>query len=254
MSKDILAGIHAVESALRHDSDHVGELLVAEDSRNPRVKELVEDAKARGVRVHHRSAQALDKLTQGERHQGVVAFYDAPAALAESDLPRLLEQAGSAALFLVLDEITDPHNFGACLRSALAARATAVIVPKDRAAPTNATVRRASAGAADRVPIVRATNLARAMQVLRDAGVWITGLEGEAETSLYAQDLRGPVAIAMGAEDTGMRRLTREHCDFLARIPMPGEMESLNVSVAAGIALFEALRQRSASLVSSAKA
>ena len=246
MSKDILAGIHAVESALRYDSEHVLELLVAEDSRNPRIKEVVADAKARGVRVHHRSVQALDKLSQGDRHQGVIAFYQAPAALAEGDLPGLIERAGSAALFLVLDEITDPHNFGACLRSALAAGVTAVIVPKDRAAPTNATVRRASAGAADRVAIVRVTNLARAMQTLRDAGVWITGLEGAAGTSLFAQDLRGPVAIALGAEDTGMRRLTREHCDFLCGIPMPGDMESLNVSVATGIALFEVVRQRQA--------
>jgi len=245
MSKDILAGIHAVESALRHDSDNVSEVMVAEDSRNPRVKALIADAMERGVRVHHRTPQALDKLTAGERHQGVVAFYSAPDALAESDLPKLIETSGSSALFLILDEITDPHNFGACLRSALAAKVTAVIVPKDRAAPTNATVRRASAGAADRLPIVRVANLVRAMATLRAAGVWISGLEGDAEASFYAQDYRGAVAIALGSEDEGMRRLTREHCDFLVKIPMSGAMESLNVSVATGIVLFEVLRQRS---------
>lgn len=245
MSKDILAGIHAVESALKHDSDNVTEVLVAEDSRNPRIKVLIEDAKERSVRVHHRSLQALDKLTNGERHQGVVAFYNAPTALSENDLPGLVEQAGVKALFLILDEITDPHNFGACLRSALAANVTAVIVPKDRAAPTNATVRRSASGAADRISIVRATNLARAMDALREAGVWISGLEGNAEISLYSQDFKGAVAIAVGSEDEGMRRLTRERCDFLVKIPMPGEMESLNVSVATGVALFEVVRQRS---------
>lgn len=244
MSKDVLSGIHAVESALKYDSDNVSEVMYAEDTRNPRVKQLLEEAKERGVRIHARSMAALDKLTQGERHQGVVAFYDAPTALAESDLPRLIEAAGATALFLILDEITDPHNFGACLRSALAAGVTAVIVPKDRAAPTNATVRRASAGAADRIPIVRATNLARAMDILREAGVWITGLEGEAEQSFYTQDYRGAVAIAMGSEDEGLRRLTRERCDFHVRIPMPGAVESLNVSVATGVVLFEVVRQR----------
>lgn len=245
MSKDVLAGIHAVESALKYDSDNVSEVLYADDTRNPRVKAVIEEAKERGVRVHARPMPALDKLTNGERHQGLVAFYQAPDALAESDLPKLIEKAGATALFLILDEITDPHNFGACLRSALASGVTAVIVPKDRAAPTNATVRRASAGAADRLPIVRVTNLARAMDVLKEAGVWISGLEGEAETSFYAQDFRGPIAIAMGSEDEGLRRLTRERCDFLVRIPMSDAIESLNVSVATGVVLFEVLRQRS---------
>ena len=143
MSKDILAGIHAVESALKYYSDNVSEVMYADDTRNPRVKQLLEDAKERGVRIHARPMQALDKLTQGERHQGVVGFYSAPDALSDADLPRLIEAAGSTALFLILDEITDPHNFGACLRSALAASVTAVIVPKDRAAPTNATSTRA---------------------------------------------------------------------------------------------------------------
>src|SRR5699024_5859711 len=184
------------------------------------------------------------------RHQGVAACYEAPATRSESDLPQLADDAGSSALFLVLDGVTDPHNLRACLRSAAAANATAVIVPKDRAVGITPTVRRASAGGADRVPLVVATNLARALRALKNAGVWLTGLAGEGEQSLYAVDLTGPVALVMGSEGEGMRRLTRDTCDFLARIPMPGEMESLNVSVATGIVLFEAARQRSCTSIS----
>ena len=164
----------------------------------------------------------------------------------ENDLPDLLAQAGPDALVLVLDGVTDPHNLGACLRSAAAAKATAVVVPKDRAVGLTPVVRRASAGGADRVPLVAATNLARALRTLKDAGVWITGLAGDTDTSIYDIDLKGPVALVLGSEGEGMRRLTRETCDFVAKIPMPGPMESLNVSVATGVVLFEALRQRSA--------
>jgi 23S rRNA (guanosine2251-2'-O)-methyltransferase len=146
----------------------------------------------------------------------------------------------------VLDGVTDPHNLGACLRSAAAANVTAVIVPKDRAVGITPVVRRASAGGADRVPLVAATNLARALRALKDAGVWITGLAGDTDQTIYQVDMKGPVALVLGSEGEGMRRLTRETCDFLAKIPMPGSMESLNVSVATGIVLFEALRQRSA--------
>ena len=150
----------------------------------------------------------------------------------------------SAIVHAVLDGVTDPHNLGACLRSAAAAGATAVVVPKDRSAPLNAAARKAAAGGAEAVPLVRVTNLARAMEQLRRDGVWIVGLAGEAEQSLYQRELTGPLALVLGAEGEGMRRLTREHCDFLVRIPIDAAMESLNVSVAAGICLFEARRQR----------
>ena len=244
MSKDILAGIHAVEAAMKHDAGNVVEIMVADAAKNPRLKRLVEAARELDIKLHARDMAQLDKLCGGERHQGVVAFYNAPAAKTEKDLPALIEAAGHDALFLILDEITDPHNLGACLRSALAAKVTAVIVPKNHASPLNATVRRASAGAADRIPIVRATNLARAMEVLKEAGVWISGLDGDATQTIHDTDFRGPSALVMGAEDEGMRRLTRERCDYLVRIPMPGPMESLNVSVATGVALFEVARQR----------
>ncbi|HEY6942692.1 23S rRNA (guanosine(2251)-2'-O)-methyltransferase RlmB [Dokdonella sp.] len=246
MSHELLIGIHAVEAALNHDVAHLVELYIESGSHNARLKELGERARELGVKPHARDRAALDRMTGGARHQGVVARYDAPAPLPESALPELAATAGRDALFLVLDGITDPHNFGACLRSAEAAGVTAVLVPKDRAVGVTPTVRRASAGAADRVPIVAATNLARALKVLKEAGVWLVGLAGDTQQSVYAVDLDGPIALVLGGEGEGMRRLTREHCDFLAKIPMRGDIESLNVSVATGIVLFEALRQRSA--------
>jgi len=246
MSESWIVGINPVEGALSNDAQRVRELLVENGQRNPRVHALAEQAKARGIPVHHRPREQLEKLAGAARHQGVAALYEAPPMTGEHELPRLLEQAGGGALVLVLDGVTDPYNLGACLRSAAAAKATAVVVPKDRAVGLTPVVRRASAGGADRVPLVAVTNLARTLRELKDAGVWITGLAGDTGQSLYALDLKGPVALVLGGEGDGMRRLTRETCDFVAKIPMPGAMESLNVSVAAGIVLFEALRQRSA--------
>jgi 23S rRNA (guanosine2251-2'-O)-methyltransferase len=244
MAHDLLIGIHAVEAALQYDAGNIVELYVESGAHNARIKELSDRARELGVKPHARDRAALDRMTGGARHQGVVARYNAPAPVAESELPKLVEEAGAGALFLVLDGVTDPHNFGACLRSAEAAGVTAVIAPKDRAVGITPTVRRASAGAADRVPFVAATNLARTLKTLKDAGVWLVGLVGDVDASLYAIDLKGPIAVVLGSEGEGMRRLTREACDFLAKIPMMGELESLNVSVATGIALFEALRQR----------
>ncbi len=247
MSETWIVGINPVEGALANDAERVRELRVEQGSRNPRVTALAEEARKRRIAVHAVRRSELERLAgKHARHQGVAARYEAPASLGEADLPGLAEKAGASALFLVLDGVTDPHNLGACLRSAAAAGVTAVIVPKDRAVGITPTVRRASAGGADRVPLVEATNLARALRSLQDAGVWLTGLAGEAEQAIHAVDLGGPVALVMGSEGEGMRRLTRETCDFLARIPMPGDMESLNVSVAAGIVLFEAVRQRGA--------
>jgi 23S rRNA (guanosine2251-2'-O)-methyltransferase len=243
---DLLVGINAVEGALRHDASAVIEVLVEQGAHNRRVKEISDAAREAGVAVHARPRDFLDKATGGARHQGVIARWTPPAERSEADLPGLLEAAGRDALVLVLDGVQDPHNLGACLRSAEAAGVTAVILPRDRAVGITPTVRTASAGAADRVPVVRVANIARALEALKAAGVWITGLAGEGDTSLYAVDLKGPVGIAVGGESDGLRRLTRDLCDYVARIPMRGEVESLNVSVATGIALFEVLRQRGA--------
>ncbi|MGH8042775.1 MAG: 23S rRNA (guanosine(2251)-2'-O)-methyltransferase RlmB [Rudaea sp.] len=244
MSGELLYGIHSIDSALSHDPKNIVELYIEADSHNARLKELSARARDLGVKPHSRSREALDRMTGGARHQGAVARYNVPPPRGESELAALVEHAGQGALLLVLDGVTDPHNLGACLRSAEAAGVTAVICPKDKAVGITPTVRTASAGAADRIAFVAVTNLARTLKALKEQGVWLVGLAGDAEQDLYAVDLQGPIAIVMGSEGEGMRRLTREACDFLARIPMRGAVESLNVSVSAGIALFEALRQR----------
>jgi 23S rRNA (guanosine2251-2'-O)-methyltransferase len=246
MSESWIVGINPVEGALSNDAERVRELVVENGQRNPRVQELVERAKALKITVNHRPREQLDKLAGEARHQGVAALYEAPPMAHENDLAALMERDGGDTLVLVLDGVTDPHNLGACLRSAAAAKVTAVIVPKDRAVGLTPVVRRASAGGADRVPLIAVTNLARTLRELKDAGVWITGLAGDTDSSIYGVDFKGPVALVLGGEGEGIRRLTRELCDFVAKIPMPGTIESLNVSVATGVALFEALRQRSA--------
>jgi len=246
MSKDSqwIAGINAVASAIEHDAEHVREVLLEAGAKNPRIIEIEGNARRMGVDVRRVAQQALDGVAGGLRHQGAVARYAAAKTWDEHELPELIEAANGRALVLVLDGVQDPHNLGACLRSAAAAGATAVVIPRDKAVQVNATVRKTSAGAADRIPVVRCTNLSRCLRDLQKLGVWIYGLAGDVEGSLYALDLTGNVALVLGGEGEGLRRLTREHCDGLARIPMPGDMESLNVSVAAGVVLFEAVRQR----------
>jgi 23S rRNA (guanosine2251-2'-O)-methyltransferase len=251
MSKDNqwIAGINAVAAAIEHDADNVREVLLEAGARNPRIAEVEANARRRDIEVRRVTQQALDGVAGGLRHQGAVARYAAARTWDEHDLAGLVEGAEGRALVLVLDGIQDPHNLGACLRSAAAAGVTAVVIPKDKAVQVNATVRKTSAGAADSVPVVRATNLARCLRDLQKQGVWIYGLAGEAKASLYDLDLRGNVALVLGGEGDGLRRLTREHCDELVTIPMPGRdstpgPESLNVSVAAGVSLFEAVRQR----------
>ncbi|MEO8673275.1 MAG: 23S rRNA (guanosine(2251)-2'-O)-methyltransferase RlmB [Tahibacter sp.] len=246
MSHELLIGINSVDAALDHDPGNIVELFIETGTQNARLKELSERARDLGVKPHGRSRELLDRMTGGARHQGVVAQYRAAPPRTEADLPALVEAAGRDALFLVLDGVTDPHNLGACLRSAEASGATAVIVTKDKAVGITPTVRRASAGAADRVPFIAATNLARTLRALKDAGVWLVGMAGETTApDFYTMDLKGPIALVLGSEGEGMRRLTREQCDFVARIPMRGSVESLNVSVATGVVLFETLRQRS---------
>ena len=215
-------------------------------AKNPRLTEIEETARRRDVSVRRIPLQSLEGIAGGLRHQGVIARYEAAKPTDEKELPGLVEAAGGKALVLVLDGVQDPHNLGACLRSAAAAGVTAVVIPKDKAAPINATVRKTSAGAADRIPVVSVTNLARTLRALQELGVWIYGLDGSASQAIHGIDFTGNVALVMGGEGEGMRRLTREHCDGLVKIPMPGEMESLNVSVATGVALFEVVRQRGA--------
>ncbi|MGH8080461.1 MAG: 23S rRNA (guanosine(2251)-2'-O)-methyltransferase RlmB [Lysobacter sp.] len=247
--KQWIAGINAVSAAIEHDAANVREVLIEAGAKNPRLTEIETAARRADIDVRRVATNALEGVVGNLRHQGVVARYAAAKTWNENELEALIEAAEGKALVLILDGVQDPHNLGACLRSAAAANATAVIIPKDKSVQVNATVRKTSAGAADSIPVIPVTNLARAMRDLQQLGVWIYGLAGEAEASLYSIDLRGNVALALGGEADGLRRLTRENCDQLVKIPMPGGnaaggVESLNVSVASGVTLFEAVRQR----------
>ena len=244
---DITFGIHAIDSLLRRSPQRVLSLFIQTDRNDKRIQSLLTLAKNQGVSVTRVPKSHLDTKV-AERHQGVVAVIEpasSDANLSERDLVSYvsgLEQP----LVLVLDGVTDPHNLGACLRSADAAGVHVVVVPKDNSAGLNATARKVASGAAEAVPLVHVTNLARTLKELKDAGLWVVGTTGEADTVLYDQDLTLPVVIVMGAEGPGMRRLTTAACDFLVKLPMAGDVSSLNVSVATGVCLFEAVRQRTA--------
>ncbi len=245
MKADITFGIHAVSTLLNRDPARVRRLLVLQGRHDKRLQTLLELAERNGVSVKAVPKAKLDELAQGV-HQGVVAETAPIKAGNENDLEALLETLPKQALLLVLDGVTDPHNLGACLRTADAAGAHAVIAPKDKSAPLNATAVKVACGAAEVVPYIQVTNLARTLQLMQQYGIWITGTAGEATQDIYEADLTGPMALVMGAEGKGMRRLTREHCDQLIRIPMAGEVSSLNVSVATGVCLFEIVRSRQA--------
>ncbi len=236
-------GLHAVEALLRHHPKRVKQVWLAEGRGDPRAQVLIELAAQARVSVGQCERREMDAWVEGV-HQGVVAEVSPSQVWGEAMLDELLDRAEGPPMLLVLDGVTDPHNLGACLRTADAAGALAVIVPKDKSATLNATVRKVACGAAEVIPLVAVTNLARTLEKLQQTGLWIVGTAGEAEQSLYEQDLTGPIVLVMGAEGRGMRRLTREHCDYLVRLPMAGSVSSLNVSVATGVCLFEALRQR----------
>ncbi|AJE22763.1 23S rRNA (guanosine(2251)-2'-O)-methyltransferase RlmB [Azotobacter chroococcum] len=236
-------GVHAVEALLRHHPRRVKQLWLAEGRQDPRIQALLELARQARVPVGQRERRELDEWAEGV-HQGVVAEVSPSQVWGEAMLDELLDRCEGPPLLLVLDGVTDPHNLGACLRTADAAGVQAVIVPKDKSATLNATVRKVACGAAEVVPLVAVTNLARTLEKLRQRGLWTVGTAGEVEQELYGLDLRGPTVLIMGAEGKGMRRLTREHCDYLVRLPMAGSVSSLNVSVATGVCLFEAVRQR----------
>ena len=248
MALEYAFGLHAVEELLRRQPKSVSRLWVQKGRDDGRMQALLALAATADTPVSRLPRAKLDELVSG-RHQGVVAQLGENTA-GQSDLRWSEEQLVLAvtnnpqSLILVLDGVTDPHNLGACLRSADAAGVTAVVVPKDNAADITAVVRKVACGATETVPLVRVTNLARSLDALKAAGVWIYGTAGEAGQSIYATSLSGPVALVMGAEGAGMRRLTRERCDFLLSLPMAGSVSSLNVSVATGVCLFEIRRQR----------
>ncbi|CAG1001265.1 23S rRNA (guanosine-2'-O-)-methyltransferase RlmB [Gammaproteobacteria bacterium] len=246
----IVFGFHAVSSRLRQNPASVQEICIDKTRKDARMQDLLAVAAQKGVRVMQMEKERLDGLAANGRHQGVLArVEDTPLPyqdihdILESDLPE-------PAFLLVLDGVEDPHNLGACLRVADAMGVHAVIAPKDRAAGLNATVRKVACGAAETVPFITVTNLARTLRELKDAGVWVVGTAAEAEADLFSVKFNGPIAMVLGAEGTGLRRLTAETCDQLVSIPMFGTVESLNVSVASGICLYEARRQRQATVSS----
>jgi 23S rRNA (guanosine2251-2'-O)-methyltransferase len=244
VSATIVYGMHAVRVLLERHPERVRQVWLQqgrEDARSAAIRALAARNK---VAVGPRPGAELDQLAGEGAHQGVVAEIRPAPQPSEDDLDRIVQAAGQDVLLLVLDGVQDPHNLGACLRCADAAGVHAVVAPRDRAAGLTPVVRKVAAGAAETVPFIQVTNLARTLRHLKQLGVWITGTGGEGDKDLYQADLRGPLAIIMGAEGSGMRRLTREACDFTLHLPMHGVVESLNVSVATGIVLYEALRQR----------
>lgn len=240
---DQLYGIHAVKSLLDNAPERLIEVFVLKGREDKRLLPLLNELQRLGVAIQQVNRQTLDNKAQGEVHQGIIARVTPARELNESDLDQILD--GKAQPFLlILDGVTDPHNLGACLRTADAAGVDAVIVPKDKSAQLTSTARKVACGAAETVPLIRVTNLARTMRELQERNIWIIGTAGEAHSSLYQADLKGAIALVMGAEGDGMRRLTREHCDLLVSIPMAGSVSSLNVSVATGVCLFEIVRQK----------
>lgn len=244
MSAPVAYGIHAVRVMLARNPQRVRRVLVTSGRDAGRLGELKALAERAGVQVTPADAPLLDRLAEGGRHQGVVAEIAPRVGDPETLLEEALEAARGLPLLLVLDGVQDPHNLGACMRSADAAGVHAVIAPRDRAAGLTPVARKVAAGAAETVPFIPVVNLARTLRDLKDRGVWLVGTDDAADKAYFEVDFTGPLALVMGSEGEGMRRLTRECCDQLVSIPMAGAVESLNVSVAAGVVLFEAVRQR----------
>lgn len=244
---EVVFGIHAINSMLKRAPELFIELWFMKGREDERLLPIINLSKKYGIPTQLVSRKVLDEKSEGEQHQGVLARVKQGKVYTESDLDDIVQAAEKkeqTPFFLILDGVTDPHNLGACLRNSDAAGVHAVIVPKDNAARITATVRKVAVGAVDTVPLVQVTNLARTMKQLQTLGVWIVGTAGETDTCLYDVKLQGPMALVMGAEGKGMRRLTRENCDDIVKLPMAGSVSSLNVSVATGICLFEMVRQR----------
>lgn len=240
---ETIYGIHAVQALLERDPQRFQEVFILKGREDKRLLPLIHAVEAWGLPVQVANRQWLDEKAEGAVHQGIIARVKPARQYQENDLPDLIT-VHEHPFLLILDGVTDPHNLGACLRSADAAGVHAVIVPKDRSAQLNATAKKVACGAAENVPLIRVTNLVRTMRMLQEENVWIVGTTGEADHTLLQSKFTGPIVLVMGAEGEGMCRLTREHCDELVSIPMAGTVSSLNVSVATGVCLFEIVRQR----------
>ena len=238
-------GIHAVEQVIDKSPEIIINVWMQQNLESDSARALSKKIKKLDIPVQSVNRATLDKMTKGQRHQGIMIEVKATVTKTETDLESVISAAENGnPLYLVLDSVQDPHNLGACIRTAVAAGVTAVIIPRDRAASINETVRKVASGAVESITIVTVVNLVRAIKQLKEAGVWVVGTAGESTTSIYDLDLSIPTAIVMGGEDKGMRSSTRGECDYIASIPIQGDIESLNVSVATGVALFEVVRQR----------
>jgi 23S rRNA (guanosine2251-2'-O)-methyltransferase len=243
-SAKTIFGYHPIMSLLSSTPGHVVCIYLQRKKYDDHSQEVLELAKKNDVFVKYLSRERMDEITRHANHQGVIAEVTRSSEYTEDDLKRILEEAKDPPLLLILDGIQDPHNLGACLRTANAAGVHAVIAPKDKACGLTPTVYKVASGAVEAMPFIQVTNLARTMRMLQELNVWIYGTTEKAEQDIYHVDLKGPVALVLGAEGEGLRRLTLEHCDFAIKIPMTGAVPNLNVSVAAGVCLFEAVRQR----------
>ncbi|MCQ8102941.1 23S rRNA (guanosine(2251)-2'-O)-methyltransferase RlmB [Methylomonas sp. SURF-2] len=246
MSSTQLFGIHAVQAALDYSPQKITRAWVDQQRQDARLKQLVGDLSALGIQPEKTERKKLERMADGKNHQGIVVAVELPAMRGEDQLKQAVAALTENAFYLVLDQVQDPHNLGACLRTADAVGAHGIIVTKDNAAGITPTVCKVASGAAETVPVYQVTNLARVLRWLKEQNIWIMGAAGEAEQTLYQMRLDMPLAMVMGAEGCGMRHLTRQHCDFLVKIPMVGQVESLNVSVAAGVMMYEVFRQKHA--------
>ncbi|WP_448549042.1 23S rRNA (guanosine(2251)-2'-O)-methyltransferase RlmB [Thalassotalea fusca] len=244
---EVVLGIHAISALIKRSPERFKELFFLKGREDERLLPIVNLARKHGIPAQFVHRKVLDEKSRGEQHQGVLARVTPGKTFTENDLDDILatcERNQADPFLLILDGVTDPHNLGACLRNADAAGVHAIVVPKDNAARITSTVRKVAVGAAETIPLVQVTNLARTMKALQKQGIWIIGTAGETDTCIYDVALSGPMALVMGAEGKGMRRLTRENCDQLVKLPMAGEVSSLNVAVATGICLYEIVRQR----------
>ncbi len=244
MSFTKLFGIHAVQAALDYSADKIQRAWIDSQRDDKRLQQIAGDLADLGISIEKSERKKMDRLVDGKNHQGIVVEIEMPSVRSEQQLKQAIAALDDMPLLLVLDQVQDPHNLGACLRTADAVAAHGVIVPKDNAVGITPTVCKVASGAAETVPVYQVTNLARTLRWLKEQNIWIAGSSGAASQSIFEADLNIPLAVVMGTEGTGMRQLTEQQCDLLLKIPMSGQVESLNVSVAAGVILYEAFRQR----------
>ncbi len=244
MKLNKLFGIHAIQAALDYSPEKIIHVWVDSQRQDKRLTALLNQLAQSNIAIEKSTRKQLDRFAEGKNHQGIVADVQLPALQSEAQLKDKLQTLTDLPFFLILDQIQDPHNLGACLRSADAAGVHGIIITKDNASGITPTVCKVASGAAETIPVYQVTNLARCLRWLKTENIWIVGSTGDAKQTIFETDLNMPLALVMGTEGSGMRRLTQEHCDLLVKIPMTGQVESLNVSVAAGIMIYEVLRQR----------